>query len=91
MNTLNSKFYSSCKPSNSKIIKLKTNIFTIKDFFSNFNQAKNFLNDLNKWECDTYDFTTKSGMESTLPLLTGHYLYDKSSLKKVRKTLIYNQ
>ena len=81
MNTLNKNFYSSCKPNLSKIVKINNNIFTIKDFFVNFNQAKNFLNDLNKWECDFYDFTTKSGVESTLPLLTGRYLQDNSLLK----------
>jgi|APGre2960657373_1045057.scaffolds.fasta_scaffold32204_2 hypothetical protein len=81
MNTLNENFYSSCKPNLSKIVKITNNIFTIKDFFVNFNQAKNFLNDLNKWECDYYDFTTKSGAESTLPLLTGRYLQDNSLLK----------
>ena len=81
MNTLNKNFYSSCKPNLSKIVKISNNIFTIKDFFVNFNQAKNFLNDLNKWECDFYDFTSKSGAESTLPLLTGRYLQDNSLLK----------
>ena len=81
MNTLNKNFYSYCKPNLSKIVKITNNIFTIKDFFTNFNQAKNFLNDLNKWECDSYDFTTKSGVESTLPLLTGRYLQDNSLLK----------
>ena len=81
MNTLNKNFYSSCKPNLSKIFKISNNIFTIKDFFVNFDQAKNFLNDLNKWECDFYDFTTKSGAESTLPLLTGRYLQDNSLLK----------
>ena len=81
MNTLNSKFYSSCKPSDSKIIKLKKDIFTIKDFFIDFDSAKSFLSDLNRWECDMYDFTTKSGMESILPSLTGYYLYETSSLR----------
>lgn len=81
MNTLNRKFYSSCKPNTSEIIKLKSDIFTIKNFFVDFNLAKNFLSNLNKWECDFYDFTTKSGMETTLPSLVGMYLYDKSSLK----------
>lgn len=82
MSTLNSQFYSSCKPSDSKIIKLKKDIFTIKDFFVDFDSAKSFLSNLNRWECDMYDNTSKSGMESKLPLLTGYYLYDKSSLKK---------
>ena len=81
MNTLNKNFYSSCKPNLSKIVRITNNIFTIKDFFTNFNQAKNFLNDLNKWECDSYDFTTKSGAESRLPLLTGRYLQENSLLK----------
>lgn len=90
MNTLNSKFYSSCKPSNNKIVKLKNNIFTIKNFFVDFDSAKSFLTNLNKWECDMYDFTTKSGMESILPLLTGWYLYDTSSLKNNVKNFDLN-
>lgn len=81
MNTLNKNFYSSCKPNLSKIVKISNNIFTVKNFFSNFNQAKNFLNSLNKWECDSYDNTSKSGVESTLPLSTGRYLQDNSLLK----------
>ena len=79
MNTLNSRFYSSCKPSDSKIIKLE------KDFFVDFDSAKSFLSNLDRWECDMYDNTAKSGMESELPLLTGCYLYDKSSLKNNAK------
>ena len=88
MNTLNSRFYSSCKPSDSKIIKLKKDIFTIKDFFVDFDSAKSFLSNLNRWKCDMYDFRSKSGMESELPSLTGCYLYDKSSLKKNAKNFI---
>lgn len=82
MKTLNSQFYSSCKPSNSKIIELKKDIFTIKDFFVDFDSAKNFLSNLNIWECDLYDNTAKSGLQSELPLLTGYYLYDRSSLRE---------
>jgi hypothetical protein len=81
MNTLNKNFYSLCKPNLSKIVKIKNNIFTIKNFFNNFDQAKKFLNNLDKWECDSYDFTSKSGLQSILPLSTGEYLQDNSSLK----------
>lgn len=85
MNTLNKEFYSTCKPNTNKIIKLKDNIFTIKNFFTDFNLAKKFLSNLNKWECDSYDFTNKSGIECVLPFLAGMYLYDKSSLYTIIK------
>lgn len=82
MDTLNSQFYQDCKPNSSELLKIDNHTYTIKNFFSNFESSKKFLTQLNKWQCDCYDFTTKSGKESVLPNLCGMYLYDKSCLKK---------
>lgn len=80
MNSINKEFYSTCKPSSNKLFKIKGEIFSIENFFVDFENAKKFLSNLNIWECDHYDLTTKSGLQSILPSSCGIYLFDLSSL-----------
>jgi len=87
MNSINKKFYSTCKPSTNKLFKIKEEIFSIENFFIDFENAKKFLSNLNIWECDHYDLTTKSGLQSILPSSCGMYLFDSSSLKMHVKNL----
>jgi len=73
MKTLNEQFKSCCETNISKIFYKKNNIFKIKNFFKDPKEARNFLLELPKWDCDDLDGTTKPGMETYLPMWSDRF------------------
>jgi len=80
MKTLNESYNISCKPRCEPYKKITNNITLIDNFFENFELAKNFFIDRDKWNCIPYQRHAKPGYESILPAWIGRSLMEKYML-----------
>lgn len=77
MNLLNELYNKSCKPKYESYIKISNNITLIDDFFENFQSARNFFINRDKWKCISYQENSKPGYESLFPDWVGKSLMEK--------------
>lgn len=77
MELLNSNYVQYCKPGYSKYIKKPNDIFLIDNFFVDFEKARNFFINRDKWKCISYQNHSKPGYESIFPSWIGNSLLEK--------------
>jgi len=77
MNTLNKLYNKSCKPKCKSYKKITNNITLIDNFFENFDEARNFFINREKWECILYQGFSKPGYETVFPGWIGKSLMEK--------------
>lgn len=73
---LNEKYRKSCKISYNQYENIENNIVIIDNFFENFNEAKNFFINRDKWKCEPYQGNSKFGYESLFPSWIGKSLME---------------
>jgi len=74
---LNDLYESCCEPECGSYLKFSDDIFLIKNFFKNFDLARNFFLSRDKWQCIPYQGYSKSGYESIFPFWVGKSLLEK--------------
>lgn len=77
MDTLNYSYDKFCKPGYTSYEKVSKNFLLIENFFEDFENAKNFFINRDKWECTSYQDTSKPGYESCFPNWIGKSLLEK--------------
>ena len=81
MKTLNELYNSSCKPNYNKYKKITDKITLIDNFFQNFDSARNFFINREKWQCIEYQGLSKPGCETIFPMWVGESLMEKYILE----------
>lgn len=77
MNSLNDQYNKSCSPIIKNYTKISSDIILIDDFFENFNVARKFFLNRDKWKCISYQNNSKSGYISLFPNWVGKSLLEK--------------
>lgn len=74
---LNDPYKKFCVPKCEECVKISKNVTLIKDFFQNFEYARDFFINRDKWECIQYQNHDKPGYESIFPDWVGKSLMEK--------------
>jgi len=77
MKLLNELYDKSCKPKYERYTKISNKITLIDNFFENFELAKYFFTNTDKWKCTSYQNYAKQGYESLFPSWIGKSLMEK--------------
>lgn len=77
METLNKLYKKYCEPGYKNYEKVTKNITLIDNFFKNFEQARHFFNNRDKWKCIKYQLNSKPGYQSIFPSWIGRSLLEK--------------
>lgn len=78
MKTLNEIYNNSCKPGNQTYTEITDKITLIDNFFDDFNAARNFLINREKWKCVSgYSGDSRKGYEIVFPNWIGKSLMEK--------------
>lgn len=77
MKTLNELYKVSCKPGYTSCKKITDKITLIENFFEDFDSARNFFINREKWECIEYQNYSKPGYETIFPSWVGKSLLEK--------------
>jgi hypothetical protein len=77
MNSLNDLYKKSCKPKYESYKQISNRITLIDNFFEDFDAARDFFINREKWECIPYQGHSKPGYESLFPSWIGKSLMDK--------------
>jgi hypothetical protein len=76
MKTLNELYKKSCRPGHQTYKKITEKITLIDNFFEDFDSARNFFVNRDKWECTFYQENSKSGYETIFPGWVGKSLLE---------------
>lgn len=77
MELLNELYNKSCKPNYESYKKISNHITLIDNFFEDFEAARDFFINRDKWECIVYQEHSKPGYESFFPNWIGKSLMEK--------------
>jgi hypothetical protein len=77
METLNDLYLKSCKPDCKSYKKISNNITLIHNFFENFEAARDFFINREKWKCIPYQGHSNTGYESLFLSWIGRSLMEK--------------
>ena len=77
MKSLNKLYNKSCKPKCESYKKISSNITLIDNFFEDFDSARDFFINREKWQCISYQNHDKPGYESLFPSWIGKSLMEK--------------
>jgi len=77
MKLLNELYNKSCKPKCESYKQISSHITLIDNFFEDFDKAKDFFVNREKWKCTPYQEHSKSGYESLFPKWIGKSLMEK--------------
>ena len=77
MKSLNDLYKESCKPKCKSYKQISSHITLIDNFFEDFDKAKDFFINREKWECIPYQGYSKPGYESLFPSWIGKSLIEK--------------
>jgi hypothetical protein len=77
MKPLNELYNKSCKPKFESYKKISNNITLIDNFFEDFDGARDFFMNREKWKCIPYQNNSKPGYESLFPDWVGESLMEK--------------
>ena len=77
MESLNKLYKKSCKPKCERYTQISNHITLIDNFFEDFDKARNFFINREKWECIAYQDHDKPGHESFFPFWIGKSLIEK--------------
>jgi hypothetical protein len=77
MNSLNDLYNKSCKPKCGSYKQISSHITLIDNFFEDFETARDFFINREKWECIPYQEHSKPGYESLFPKWIGKSLMEK--------------
>ena len=77
MKSLNELYNKSCKPKCESYRKISNHITLIDNFFEDFDKARNFFINREKWKCIPYQNNAKPGYESLFPSWIGKSLMEK--------------
>jgi hypothetical protein len=77
MKSLNELYNKSCKPKCGSYKKISSNITLIDNFFEDFDSARDFFINREKWQCIPYQDHSKPGHESLFPNWIGKSLMEK--------------
>jgi hypothetical protein len=77
MELLNDSYKESCKPKCESYKQISRHITLIDNFFEDFDKARDFFINREKWECIPYQDHSKPGYESLFPFWIGKSLMEK--------------
>ena len=77
MKSLNELYKKSCKPKCGSYKQISSNITLIDNFFEDFDKARDFFINREKWECIPYQGDETSGYVSLFPSWIGKSLMEK--------------
>ena len=77
MKFLNDLYDESCKPKCESYKKISSHITLIGNFFEDFDKARDFFINREKWKCIPYQGNSKPGYESLFPSWIGKSLMEK--------------
>ena len=83
MKFLNELYNKSCKPECKSYEQISKHIILIDNFFQNFDKARDFFINREKWRCTRYQGYDKPGYESLFPKWIGKSLMEKFILDKI--------